>query len=184
MDAIHLKALSYDLAQQQLHDLATFDNDASGCYDRIVVSLGMIAARRLGMPDEVVRLHATTLLNMEHFICTAHGISEASYKSSTERWLFGTGQGSGASPAVWLTLVICILSAFGAATNQSMNFATQNKQIKVNRKADSFVDDTTIGFKIRQQEALTIMATLTGLQIMAQKWEKLLYATGGGGTRT
>jgi hypothetical protein len=41
------KTLTYDLARILNVNLAVFDNDATGCYDRIIVALGMIAALRL-----------------------------------------------------------------------------------------------------------------------------------------
>jgi hypothetical protein len=44
MDPVLLKQLSYDLSHQSRTNLATFDNDASMCYDRIIVALPMLAA--------------------------------------------------------------------------------------------------------------------------------------------
>ena len=44
MDPVLLKQLSYDLSRQCRTNLATFDNDASACYDRIIVALAMLAA--------------------------------------------------------------------------------------------------------------------------------------------
>jgi hypothetical protein len=46
MDPIMLTQLTSDLCRILKHDLARFDNDASACYDRIIVALGMLAARR------------------------------------------------------------------------------------------------------------------------------------------
>jgi hypothetical protein len=44
INAVHKKTLIYDLAQILAINLAVFDNDATGCYDHIIVALGMIAA--------------------------------------------------------------------------------------------------------------------------------------------
>ena len=52
-------------------------------------------------------MHARALANMKYYVKTAHGISERFYRALRSYLLFGTGQGSGASPSVWLTLVIC-----------------------------------------------------------------------------
>jgi hypothetical protein len=49
IDAVHKKTLSYDLSRIQCTSLMMFDNDASGCYDHIVVALATIMALRLGM---------------------------------------------------------------------------------------------------------------------------------------
>jgi hypothetical protein len=50
MNAVHMKTLMYDLTRILRLSLITFDNDATGCFDRIIVSLAMIAALRLRMP--------------------------------------------------------------------------------------------------------------------------------------
>ena len=42
-DALMLKELSYDLACLTKTSLATFDNDAQGCYDRVPCTLAMLA---------------------------------------------------------------------------------------------------------------------------------------------
>ena len=60
-DAVMLKRLTYDLTRILRSNLGTFDNDAKSCYDRIVNSVAMIAARRLGMPEAAVCTHATIL---------------------------------------------------------------------------------------------------------------------------
>jgi hypothetical protein len=51
-----LSRLSRDLATQLKINSASMDNDATGCYDRIVVALGMIGCRRLGMPKNAFKL--------------------------------------------------------------------------------------------------------------------------------
>jgi len=44
MDPIMLTQLTTDLCHVLKIDLARFDNDATACYDRIIVALGMMAA--------------------------------------------------------------------------------------------------------------------------------------------
>jgi hypothetical protein len=46
-------------------------------------------------------MHAKALLGMQYYIKTAHGISENFYKVTQQFLLYGTGQSSGASPAIW-----------------------------------------------------------------------------------
>jgi hypothetical protein len=88
-----------------------FDNDATGCFDRIIISLAMIAALRLGMPRSAARMHSSVLLQMKYFVKTAHGISSEFYRVLHDYLLYGTGQGSGASPSIWLSLVIVLLTS-------------------------------------------------------------------------
>jgi hypothetical protein len=98
-----LTQLTNDLCRLLKYNHAKFDNDASACYDRIIVALGMLAAKKCGMPDNAIRTHSECLQLMKYVIKTVHGISEDNYHGTPFAPLFGTGQGSGASPAVWLT---------------------------------------------------------------------------------
>ena len=94
-----LNQLTTDMARIKKIQYAHFDNDASSaCYDRILVPLAMLAARRWGMPVNSVELHAKTLEAMQYTVKTNYGISDQGYKGTTDEPLFGTGQGSGASP--------------------------------------------------------------------------------------
>jgi hypothetical protein len=43
LDPIMLTQLTMDLRQVLKHDFARFDNDASSCYDRIIVAIGMLS---------------------------------------------------------------------------------------------------------------------------------------------
>jgi hypothetical protein len=96
-------------------NLATFDNDATGCYDRILAALAMIACRRLGVSTEAVLIQSITLLLMAYHLKTARGVSAGSYRSTMEDPIFGSGQGSCASPALWLAISILLIHALRLA---------------------------------------------------------------------
>ena len=124
MDPIMLTALTNDLCRLMKHNIARFDNDVSACYDRIIVNLGMLAARRCGMPDHSVNTHATCLNFMRYTVKTIHGIFEANYHGTPFEPLFGTGQGSGASPAVWLSLVVILMNTLDRVIPSRMTFVS------------------------------------------------------------
>ena len=84
IDAVMLKLLTYDNSRTYRSNLMTMDNDAKSCYDRIIISLAMLASRRLGMPATVARAHAETLRNMLHRIRTSHGVSDEAYSAFRE----------------------------------------------------------------------------------------------------
>jgi hypothetical protein len=108
------------------------DNDAMGCYNRIIVLLGMMACRRLGMSKSVICCQIDALLFMRYAIKHVYGVSEKEYHITLLEPLFGTGQGSGASPAIWLSLVTDLLNSFdqlAAEYNiQELNFEDPWKQ--------------------------------------------------------
>jgi hypothetical protein len=74
MAAPFLARLEKDLIRQTKTNSAHMDNDATGCYDRIIVSLGMLACRRLGMPKSVIRCQTDALLFMRYAIKHVYGV--------------------------------------------------------------------------------------------------------------
>ena len=177
MDPIMLTQLTTDLCRILKHDLARFDNDASACYDRIIVALGMLAARRCGMPKNAIRLHSEALQFMRYTVKTMYGISEANYHGTVFEPLFGTGQGSGASPAVWLSLVVLLLHTFDRIVPHRMNFDPISGGRPHSRSSDAFVDDTSLGFTSTDDTSYEDI--VTRLQEVAQTWEHLLFLSGG-----
>jgi len=61
IDAMYKKILTYDMACIMLITFVIFDNDASGCYDWIIVALGMIAALHLNLPKSGAKMHGGAL---------------------------------------------------------------------------------------------------------------------------
>ena len=178
MDPIMLNQLTADLCRILKHDLARFDNDASACYDRIIVALGMLAARRCGMPVNAIRLHSEALQFMKYTVKTFYGVSEINYSGTEFAPLFGTGQGSGASPAVWLSLVVILLHTLDRIIPDRMNFTPISSGQSHSRLSDAFVDDTSVGFTSSSDND-TLTGLVSRLQKVAQTWEHLLHLSGG-----
>jgi hypothetical protein len=177
LDPIMLTQLTTDLCQILKHNMARFDNDASACYDRIIVALGMLAARRCGMPDNAIKTHADALRLMKYTVKTIFGISEENYHGTPFAPLFGTGQGSGASPAVWLTLVVILMNTLDRIIPERMEFHSPDSKTRHSRLIDAFVDDTSMGFT--DAGLCTLETLIEKLNRIAQTWEKLLYYSGG-----
>jgi hypothetical protein len=175
MDPIMLIQLTTDLSRLLKTNLARFDNDASACYDRIIVALGMLAARRLGMPKNAIRTHADALQFMKYTVKTIHGVSEDTYEGTHFEPLFGTGQGSGASPSVWLTLVVILLNTLDRIIPERTSFISPTGT-SCSRLVDAFVDDTSLGFTSSES---TYEDMIRRLQEISQTWEHLLHLSGG-----
>jgi hypothetical protein len=56
-------------------NLATMDNDAKSCYDRIICNIAMIISQYYGVNCSMASLHATTLKKMKYRLRTALGDS-------------------------------------------------------------------------------------------------------------
>jgi hypothetical protein len=182
MDALFLARLEKDLIRQTKTNSAHMDNDATGCYDRIIVSLGMLACRRLGMPPSAIRCQTDALLFMRYAIKHVYGISQTEYHSTMLEPLFGTGQGSGASPAIWLSLVTVLLNAFDRLADEynitGLEFQDPWHDFSEKWHIGAFVDDTN-------QAVLDTMSSLTPSELTeqlrqaGQLWERLLHISGG-----
>jgi hypothetical protein len=138
------------IRQLKINSARMMDNDATGCYDCIIVSLGMIACRRLGMPLSAIRTQAESLWLMRYAIKHAYGVSEDDYHGTIFEPLFGMGQGSGLSPAIWLGgLVVILLNAFDrmAAEEKITGFEFEDpwNEIAATWHVGAFVDDTNQG---------------------------------------
>jgi hypothetical protein len=64
-----------------------FDNDAKGCYDRIVSMISLATLWRLGYSKESVRMLGLLWSQMQHHTCTGFGVSETTYSSTIEKLL-------------------------------------------------------------------------------------------------
>jgi hypothetical protein len=91
MDALFLSRLAkYLICQLKVNGAASMENDATGCCDHIIVSLRLLAARQLGLPEDSAWMQAEVLQHLWHTVKTVYGISEENYKGTILAPLFGT----------------------------------------------------------------------------------------------
>jgi hypothetical protein len=180
IEAVHKKTLTYDLSRILHTSLGMFDNNASGCYDHIVIALLTLMALHLGMPRAACCMQVMALTLMKYFVKTMHGISEASYQSTQSYHLLGTGHGSGSSPSIGLSIVAVLLSALRAMAPGAMCFDDPWRDLQSERNADSSVDDTSTRVNdAMYNDPLHWKEMFALMQLVAQIWERLLYSSGG-----
>ena len=130
------------------------------------------------MPSNAIRLHSEALHFMKYTIKTIYGISEENFIGMPFEPLFGAGQGSGASPAVWRKLVILHLHTLDRIVPDRMNFVPVADVRPHSQLSDAFVDDTSVGFTSAVDDE-SYENLINCLQIVAQRWEHLLFLSGG-----
>ena len=181
-DALILAQLEKDIIRQIKSNSAHMDNDATGCYDRIVVSLGMMACRRAGMPKHATACQANALCNMRYAIKQLTGISPKSDSGTPEDPLFGTGQGSGASGATWLRLAVILLNCLDRLSKEDdipgMFFADPWNEILAAWRVSAFVDDTNQAV-MDPTGKLSLPDLVEQMRKAGQLWETLLHISGG-----
>ena len=174
--------LEKDIIRQMKMNSAHMDNDATGCYDRIVTSIGVIACRRLGVPEAAIKCQAEALRTMRYAVKHVYGTASQEYTGSVDEPLFGTGQGSGASPAIWLGLVVILLNSLDRLSDEDgitgLAFGDPWNEFRAKWRVGAFVDDTNQG-TIDPIGTLTIAELVNEIRRAGQLWESLLHISGG-----
>jgi hypothetical protein len=173
--------MKYLYSRMTKTNLATMDNDAKSCYDRIICKLAKIISQYFGVTKNLASLHATTLKKLKYRLRTALGESKTAYQHSATTPIHGTstGQGSCASPAIWLLissiLMDCLASLGGGMTMNDVH--TDNS---IQQWIDGFVDDTSLFTNIiNQTDNNNIIQLCTQLTRDVTIWNELLEASGG-----
>jgi hypothetical protein len=138
------KLLTVHLLIQKRTEGIVFDNDARGCYDRIISGVALASRIRLGYSEESVKMLGLPWAQMEHHVCNGFGVSDKTYGSTTEKLLYGIGQGSCASPILWTLINHLLLAALGEKIICIRLVAIDGEEEHI-MPGDSFVDDTTTG---------------------------------------
>jgi hypothetical protein len=107
------KLLTVQLLIQKKTNGIVFDNDAKGCHDRTFSGIALAVLQRFGYSKNSVRMLGLLWAQLEHHVATGFGVSDASYKSTMDKLLYGIGQGSCSSPIVWVLLNQLLLTALG-----------------------------------------------------------------------
>ena len=86
-----MRELTLAVAKLTKTPIGGFENDASACYDRIVMNLVSAIFDRMGVPIGPLRLQEQTFQRITHFFKTGFGKSNASYTSDALSWIYGVG---------------------------------------------------------------------------------------------
>jgi hypothetical protein len=122
--------------------LINFDNDDASCYDRIIPALASLIGRKFGLHKNVVFVHASTLEETKYKLKTSLGVSEELYANCTAFPIYGTGQGSSNSPAIWC-IVSSVLFVCHQDNGHGAYFCTPDQEMSVLLSMIGFVDDST-----------------------------------------
>jgi len=174
-----LEELKNDIAYTSRRSLLNFDNDAASCYDRIIIALASLINRKYGQHRKIVLVHAQTLKDAEYRLRTATGISNTKYSHCLDFPLYGSGQGSGNSPCIWLFISSTLFDIQNAKAHGA-KFISPDGTTSMQLAIVGFVDDsngTTNDFQPQSQEELPTL--LTRMQEDAQLWNDLLFCSGG-----
>jgi hypothetical protein len=140
----------------------------------------MIISQYFGVSQEAASTQAETLQQMCFRLRTAIGDSTSSYQHSDSTPVHGTGQGSCASPVIWL-LTSSILMNCLAQIAGGMTLKDVFGKYTIQQWIDGFVDDTSLFANLLRAVGDSNDTHSITLQLRADMiaWKELLEASGG-----
>ena len=178
-DPVFLEEFQLEIIRSSRKSLVQTNYDATSCYDRIIPNLAALVSQRFGVPQPVVQTNASTLEAAQYRLRTELGLSEESYTHSTDRPIYGTGQGSGNSPMIWCFLSSILFDCYETKAHGAI-YETPDKHFRTKLHMVGYVDDSngqTNAFLEDQQPPDETILAMT--QNDAQIWNDLLHASGG-----
>jgi hypothetical protein len=183
------KLLTIQIIIQKKVEGILFNDDAKGCYDRIISGIAFACLKWIGYSSSYVRMFGLLWAQLEHHIETGYGVSCKTYSSTLEKLLYVIGQGGCASPILWALLNQLLLTGLGDKFDCIRLVALDGVEEHV-RPGDAFVDDTTTGVTnddtiIEPEGAEVTALTLSEeeligkMQTMIQFFLALLQVAGG-----
>jgi hypothetical protein len=166
-----------------------FENEAKGCYDRIISRIALLSIQRLGYSKNSVKILGKLCEQLEHHTRTGFGVSDILYSSTVEKLLYGIGQGICSSPIMWALLNQLILTAL-EEKYECITVVSVDKSTISTRPGESFLDDTKTGtaddnvtkdpVPIDEKELTSDEeAMVKGMEDIIQFFLDLLQITGG-----
>lgn len=157
------------------------DNEAKGCYDKIVPPHNNLCYRRLGLTELAEKMLDIVLINTVFYLRTGHRVLSKTYCSAEIRRILGTGQGNGASPCIWMAILDNILWSIA---QKDILFSVQSPSGKeVEKLRDTYVDDTALMYvsqrDVNRNKQETRTKVTEQITHTAQDFEKKLICTGG-----
>ena len=179
-DPVFIEELQCEISRAVRKPLILVNYDAASCYDRIIQSLGMVVSRKYGVPIQVTQSNASTLEQATYKVRTELGLAETGFSHTENRPIYGTGQGSANSPAIWCMLSSSLFDCYDEIASLA-KYQTSTQDLQVSLGMIGFVDDCNgqVNHFLEDGSEQTLQTVVRMTQANAQHWTNLLSASGG-----
>jgi hypothetical protein len=141
--------------------------------------LAILLAGHMDSIELIAIVQGKTLSEVRYHLKTQLGVTDKFYQHSTISSIYGTGQGSGNSPTVWL-VISSILFCCYSATAHGARFESPDGSVGINLYCIGFVDDTCSYVNQFLDNTNPAPKELTSLLSHdSQLWCDLLWKSGG-----
>ena len=147
--------------------------DARACFDRVPSNLSMLVYKKFGLPESFCTLVKMMLDESTFRIRTQLGVSKRSYSHSEDTPIYGNGQGSASSPALW-AMISSLLYQCHRELNEGALMSDPITREELINYLVGFVDDNTLFVTHWSRDQIA-----EKMQDSLQSWERLLFSTGG-----
>jgi exonuclease III len=176
-DPVIIEELQFEICRLSRTNLLKLAKDATSCFDRIIPNLASIVSRKYGLHRSVVYVHGKTLQEAKYHLKTQLGVSESFYEHSTLFPVYGTGQGSGSSPTIWLVISSTLFDIYESCT-PGAEYSSPDGSVQIRIFMLGFVDDCSSQTHNTLQN-LDPTTMINNMKRDAQIWGDLLYISGG-----
>ena len=175
-EPVFIETIQHEITRftRQTYNQVNFD--AQACFDRIIPNLAIRLSYKYGIPSTVLQTYQTTLKETKYFIKIGHHITKEFYKSTEENVLFGTGQGSGNSPILWILLSNELIDMYTEKTTGA-TYQDPSGKTKTSIHMTAYVDDINTHKTYPHYTPQPEMHD--SIQQDISIWEKILYTSGG-----
>ena len=141
--------------------------------------MASIISRSFGLHRNITTINVTTLQKAKYKLKTQLGTSQCSYTHTPECPLYGIGQGTGNSPAVWALLSSIMFSLYSSHAHRA-HFYDPSKLLHSQVDMVGFVNDTSgstnvfLSPKLHEPKYYIYLTSQD-----AQLWNNILSLSGG-----
>jgi hypothetical protein len=171
---IHIEISQLEISRITRKEYGQINYDAKTCYDRILPNIAAMSSLVHRVNDKIVSLHNNLLLKMKYNVMIEGASREKTFHSTDETKIYGTGQGCGNSPIIWLfisNILIQMFSSEAIGAKYIDNNHTETLEVKIS----AYVDDINTHHNCIK----THPNIITNMQNDFTIWKNLLDMSGG-----